>query len=383
MCRETLRKTVLDKFNEKYKWKCEAIEDLYNHLKRNTKDILEYNELINDLKICDPAVGSGHFLVSALNELIAIKSELGILADYAGKTLPVKVTVENDELIVIYGEQIYEYSTPTSKSSESEIQRIQKALFHEKELIIEHCLFGVDLNGNSVKICRLRLWIELLKNAYYTKESNYQELETLPNIDINIKRGNSLMSRFDLNSDLSTVFKQQKFYYNTYRLAVESYKTAPSKKAKQDLMSFINEIKEQFKTVFYSNDPLQKKLNLFQGQRLLLNEDMDLFGKKIRNENEVVTEKKRLDILIEQITQQIKDIKENKTYINAFEWRFEFPEVLNSGGDFEGFDVIIANPPYIQHRNWLTLVITLKKITKFIQEPPILVLISLRNLLVF
>ncbi|MFW5701217.1 MAG: Eco57I restriction-modification methylase domain-containing protein, partial [Cyclobacteriaceae bacterium] len=76
-------------------------------------------------------------------------------------------------------------------------QRIQETLFHEKQTIIENCLFGVDINPNSVKICRLRLWIELLKNAYY--KNGTEELETLPNIDINIKCGNSLISRFDLN----------------------------------------------------------------------------------------------------------------------------------------------------------------------------------------
>ncbi|WP_293079019.1 hypothetical protein [Okeania sp. SIO3B5] len=48
-----------------------------------------------------------------------------------------------------------------------ERQRVQETLFHEKQTIIENCLFGVDINPNSVKICQLRLWIELLKNAYY------------------------------------------------------------------------------------------------------------------------------------------------------------------------------------------------------------------------
>ncbi|GAJ18519.1 unnamed protein product, partial [marine sediment metagenome] len=81
-------------------------------------------------------------------------------------------------------------------------QRIQETLFHEKQTIIENCLFGVDINPNSVKICRLRLWIELLKNAYYKPETNYTELETLPNIDINIKCGNSLISRYPLDADI-------------------------------------------------------------------------------------------------------------------------------------------------------------------------------------
>ena len=65
----------------------------------------------------------------------------------------------------------------------------------------------MDINPNSVKICRLRLWIELLKNAYY---KNGTELETLPNIDINIKCGNSLVSRFSIDSDLSEALKKSK-----------------------------------------------------------------------------------------------------------------------------------------------------------------------------
>ncbi len=347
MCRETIRRSVLQKFNETYSWNCDSFESIYNYLKRNPTDILEYNKVIDDLKICDPSVGSGHFLVSALNELIAIKSELGILADKTGKVLPISIVIENDDLIAVLDDQIFEYKAPNAKFGANDNQRIQETLFHEKEKIIEHCLFGVDINGNSVKICRLRLWIELLKNAYYTSKSDYTKLETLPNIDINIKRGNSLVSRFDLDADLTTVFKQQKFNYDTYRLAVESYKTAPTKAAKNGLLEFINEIKSQFKTVFYNNDPLNKKLSTLRGQRELLNQDMDLFGKIIRNEKEVETEKKRLDISIAQTEQKIQDIKTNVFYKNAFEWRFEFPEVMDKNGNFVGFDILIGNPPYI------------------------------------
>ena len=93
-------------------------------------------------------------------------------------------------------------------------------MFHEKVTIIENCLFGVDINPNSVNICRLRLWIELLKNAYYTKESNYTELETLPNIDINIKQGNSLISRFKLETDLKKALKTIKYSIEDYKMFV-------------------------------------------------------------------------------------------------------------------------------------------------------------------
>ena len=160
MCRETIRKAVVQKFNEAKKWNCKDIEELYDKI----EDRKEANKIVNSIKICDPAVGSGHFLVSALNEMIAVKNDLKILQDRDGKRLKeYQVEVVNDELIVTDEEgELFEYN-PTNKES----QRIQEMLFHEKQTIIENCLFGVDINSNSVKICRLRLWIELLKNAYY------------------------------------------------------------------------------------------------------------------------------------------------------------------------------------------------------------------------
>ena len=191
MCRETIRKAVVQKFNDTKQWKCKDIHELYDKI----EDRQEANTIVNSIKICDPAVGSGHFLVSSLNEMIAVKNDLKILQDRTGKRLKeYEVEVVNDELAITDEEgELFEYN-PTSKES----QRIQETLFHEKQTIIENCLFGVDINPNSVKICRLRLWIELLKNAYY---KNSTELETLPNIDINIKCGNSLVSRFAMDAD--------------------------------------------------------------------------------------------------------------------------------------------------------------------------------------
>ncbi len=200
MCRETIRKAVVQKFNEIKNWQCQSIEDLYDKI----EDRKEANQIVNSIKICDPAVGSGHFLVSALNEMIAVKNDLKILQDRTGKRLKeYQVEVVNDELIVTEDGELFEYNPKNHES-----QRIQETLFHEKQTIIENCLFGVDINPNSVKICRLRLWIELLKNAYY---KNATELETLPNIDINIKCGNSLISRFGIDEDLSQALKKSKW----------------------------------------------------------------------------------------------------------------------------------------------------------------------------
>ncbi|MBL0327025.1 MAG: hypothetical protein IPP61_17995 [Cytophagaceae bacterium] len=246
---------IVDKFNEALSGKDDKLFDKFDDVKNytsrhfKTDEVLKANEIVNSLHICDPAVGSGHFLVSALNEIIAIKSELGILADEKGNNLSgYEIDIVNDELIITDQQgNLVEYKINNGKPINKEIQRLQKTLFHEKQTIIENCLFGVDINPKSVLICRLRLWIELLKNAYY-KESDYKELETLPNIDINIKCGNSLLSRFPLDADLSKALKSIKYDIKAYRGFVNDYKNEKNREVKRGLQQIIDAIKTDFKT---------------------------------------------------------------------------------------------------------------------------------------
>ncbi len=345
MCRETIRRSVIDKFNATKGWNCTTLADVYDKI----EDRNEANTIVNSIKICDLAVGSGHFLVSALNEMIAIKNDLKILQDRDGKRLKeYHVEVENDELIITDEDgELFEYK-PTNQES----QRIQETLFHEKQTIIENCLFGVDINPNSVKICRLRLWIELLKNAYY---KNTTELETLPNIDINIKCGNSLVSRYAMDADLKQALKRSKWTIDSYRLAISTYRTTNNKSVKREMEHLILKIKQDFTSEIRKNDPLKTRLdklanelyNKFTGNFLFeahqqygeTNKEMD---KRRKNERE------KLEKEISEISTKIDEIKGNRIFENAFEWRFEFPEVLDDNGNFVGFDVVLGNPPYIR-----------------------------------
>ncbi|CAD5934287.1 class I SAM-dependent DNA methyltransferase [Planktothrix agardhii] len=341
MCRETLRKAVVQKFNEIKSWNCQTLDDLYDKIEDRT----EANRIINSLKICDPAVGSGHFLVSALNEIIAIKNDLKILQDQTGKRLKeYQIVVENDELIIT--DEDHQPFTYTPKNPES--QRIQETLFHEKQTIIENCLLGVDINPNSVKICRLRLWIELLKNAYYKADSNYTELETLPNIDINIKCGNSLISRFPLDADLKPALKKSGIDIETYQNAVQTYRHAENKQQKRDMEKLINSIKSNFKTTLQGIDPRKTKLRQLEGEVYNLENQLSLF-EETKTEQKA-REKKviKLNNEIDKLRVEIEEIESGKIYENAFEWRFEFPEILDDDGNFIGFDVVIGNPPYIR-----------------------------------
>ena len=342
MCREAVANSVLTKFNNFYNWNCTSVADLYNKI----DDISQANQLINSITICDPAVGSGHFLVSALNELIRLKYELGILVDSEGKRIKKSdytLSIENDELIVTDAENnLFEYN-PLNEES----RRIQETLFKEKKIIIENCLFGVDINPNSVKICRLRLWIELLKNAYYTAESDYKQLETLPNIDINIKCGNSLLHRFDLTDSIKSVLKETGISISQYRNAVSKYKNAQDKAEKWELDSMIAEIKSKLTTEIGAKDPKKLKLNKRKAELMnLLAPQLFEMSKKEQKDWQ-----KRVDTVKKEIAElesYFEEINSNKIYLGAFEWRIEFPEVLDADGNFIGFDCVIGNPPYIQ-----------------------------------
>ena len=365
MNRETIRKTVLQKFKTLPKFKTLSN---FDELKDKIEDRNEANKIINSIKICDPAVGSGHFLVSALNEIIAIKSELGILQYRNGNRIKnYKTEIINDELIITDKdtEEIFEYTLNQKNNPIDYKQELQEALFHEKETIIENCLFGVDINPNSVNICRLRLWIELLKNSYYRVKTLHAtsllELQTLPNIDINIKTGNSLISQFTLNGNgnanvethgsasraslRGASVKKMRLMTEKYKEQVIIYKATNDKATKEKAQNKIEELKKQFSDFSNPNDEdykiLQKKktelLEIQNRNPFLMTED----DRKIWKHNLDILPKKILE-LEEKYEKKLKTI-----YLKAFEWRFEFPEALDINGKFEGFDIIVGNPPYI------------------------------------
>lgn len=302
ICHKTLRRAVLDKFNETYNdWDCKDFHELRLHIGGKIDARIKANDVVNSLKICDPAVGSGHFLVSALNELIAIKSELGILMDKQERPLPIEdyeVRVENDELCISNAYDMRFVYKPADKRS----QQIQEALFEEKRAIIENCLFGVDLNPKSVDICQLRLWIELLKNAYYYKEGSERVLQTLPNIDINIKNGNSLAANHPVCIGKKiTSGKGRTKLVAEYKEKVREYKKCRSKELKGKLNKKIKELKLKLLPIV--------QLDAFSSNKYI--------------------------------------VSRSKTMRHALEWMIEFPEVLDEDGVFQGFDVIVGNPPYI------------------------------------
>ncbi|GAA7405360.1 class I SAM-dependent DNA methyltransferase [Helicobacter pylori] len=363
MCKESISKIVLDKFNQKYNIECEKLDELKNYLKNDSykeDKRKEYLQVLLTLRVCDPAVGSGHFLVSALNEMVRVAYELGLIT-----SLPLDATLEleNDEILIKISNKPFIYKRPSSEQEQS--HQIQKELFELKKSIIENCLFGVDINPNSCEITKLRLWIELLKYSYYIFEEgkNTNALETLPNIDINIKCANSLISRFSLHDDLKKIpnIKQK---IQEYKDLVAQYKDPnplyPLNKA--DLINKIQDLKTTFSLTL--KDPKTKaelekaiekhikKYNFFALDDKSLLDGLNYFIPNLfgalklspKEEEEAFASYGRIRAL----RKKLDDALSGGEYHNAFEWRFEFPEVLDDEGNFLGFDCIIGNPPYIR-----------------------------------
>ncbi|WQZ64449.1 class I SAM-dependent DNA methyltransferase [Helicobacter pylori] len=365
MCKESITPIVLDKFNATYQWDCENLKALRGKIDRNfsKEKAKEYLNTLLTLRICDPAVGSGHFLVSALNEMVLIAYELGLIASLYRYDLK----LENDEIIIHTPEnKVFNYTIPHRENDPH--HQIQKELFELKKDIIENCLFGVDINPNSCEITKLRLWIELLKYSYYIfeKGKNTNALETLPNIDINIKCANSLISRFNLNDDLKKIpnIKQK---IQEYKDLVAQYKDPnplyPLNKA--DLINKIQDLKNTFSLTL--KDPKTKaelekaiekhikKYNFFALDDKSLLDGLNYFIPSLfgtlklspKEEEEAFASYGRIRAL----RKKLDDALSGGEYHKAFEWRFEFPEVLDDEGDFLGFDCLIGNPPYIRQEH--------------------------------
>ncbi|EAI5839834.1 class I SAM-dependent DNA methyltransferase [Campylobacter coli] len=363
MCKESITKVVLDKFNAQFDLDAKNISELRKSLRKEDKKAQK--ELLNSIKICDPAVGSGHFLVSALNVMLSIYDELNLFDE------EFYLEVQNDEILITnHKGEFIEYKRPSTPKDKAHL--IQQELFHTKKDIIENNLFGVDINPNSCEITKLRLWIELLKHSFYQSfdDENYHDLKTLPNIDINIKCGNSLVSYFETGKSLSH-YPNIKERMGKYKRIVKDYKEG-FYTDKSRINQEIKNLKISFKNFCFA-DKFKKEMKSF-------NDKCEKYSKKYGNFLAVDDENLKFfvsanltlfDFDEKEATKEFANLKKEYDNIfnlesnHPFEWRFEFPEILDDDGNFKGFDLIIGNPPYIKEAENKELFTNTKKLRTY------------------
>lgn len=280
MVRDLVRRVALNRFNQQFGWHCPDIPALRLHLDRVNP--AEANAGLNNLRLVDPAAGSGRLLVSALNEIILLKSELGILIDRVGNPLRhLGLSVENDELML----DEPEWGQPN----------VRETLFREKQTLMQTCLFGVDRSPVAIQLCRLRFWLELLKD--HDPAFGPWPLEQGGN-SLNIRQGDALVSRYEIGLRTESL-----------RKATRREKSREQAKIRQ----LEAKLTETALTFDFVEQPNQQQ-----------------------------------ELLAELIALKADLAEKEAVFLEAFEWQTAFPAVLDKDGNFDGFDGVLSQPPVLR-----------------------------------
>ena len=272
-----------------------AIDDVLRYLtSKNAPTIEKILEKINEIKVLDPAVGSGHFLTAALSTILRVKISLLHL-----------ITPE-----------------------EEEIDR-----YHLKKEIIAHNLFGVDIDEHAVEIARLRLWLSLIEDV-----SNVEHIDTLPNVDYNVVSGDSLIGM--LNDDLTI--------HPLINLLEDEYVKGTLDTLGVFYPTHINAVKELLEkrtivSVLAAYEELKGIYVIESGERAV---KMRGIIEKIRDKLYEVINGAYIAYLSELSKRKKKKLKSEKltnlSHKKLFHWNVDFGDVLKNGG----FDAVVGNPPY-------------------------------------
>ena len=314
MCSESVIAYLSEKSGIKEKIIRKFVENLDDE---NIPEEIEENKrlllkLIENVKICDPAIGSGAFPMGMLNLLLRIR-------------------------LALY---------PRKNKDANEIARLKKD-------IIQNNIYGVDIEKGAIDIARLRFWLSIVVNS--------DEPEPLPNFDYKFMQGNSLISTFDghyvemslentktgKGERVSAGITVQKNLNELVDLRQEFYSLSGKEKYNKEI-----EIKkltlDTLKSIF-SADLASLQVNC-PAQTSFLSAPNNKVQKEIdenkRQQKEISSLIKKIDELATALYYSGATYAERaKTDINFFDWKFCFSDVVMERG---GFDIVIGNPPYIQ-----------------------------------
>ena len=278
------------------------------------------DKILSDIKVVDPACGSGAFLVGMLQEIVKARQVLQMFTDDS---------------------QVDEY--------------------HLKKETIQNCIYGVDIDPGAVEIAKLRLWLSLVVDY------SLEEIEPLPNLDYKIMQGNSLLEELVLGDTSIKLFNnqassrkrgvnkqefqeifQEKLSLGGQKIHEES-KEKLLEKYKKLQINFFNE----------SDHTLKKKI-----KEQLTRIETDLIEQSVKSEIEQLDSqnkglgnyiipglgmtKKDAEKFQKNLSKQAQIMKVLDEFKKSgvkpfFLWRLHFADVFENRG---GFDIVIANPPY-------------------------------------
>ena len=288
-------------------------DDVRNMVKRKDIDNLTLEQiklidrLIDNVKICDPAIGSGAFPMGLLLEIYSLK-----------------------ELIA------YKFG-------------LEWKPYQVKENIIQKSIYGVDIEKGAVDIARLRFWLSLVVDEDKPKP--------LPNLDYKIVVGNSLVSKFDgeiveIEWTRTKVGPSGEIYVNNIQRLLKEL-TEKQKQyfdsANSNKKKLSNEIK-YLKIELLINQISLNRLIYINNNQEVLDSGFGLSAKEKAKNAEILLTIANFDNIIKDLSK----LRANpKLEFNHFDWKLDFPEILNQYliNDNGGFDIVVANPPYLKERD--------------------------------
>ena len=303
----------------------------------NANETQKLVELIESVRIVDPAVGSGAFPMGTLNRMVFILNKID-----PGNKLWEQAQLEAAEAIP--DQQVRR----DIKKRIEEFFKTKGADYGRKLYLIQKCIYGVDSQKIAVEITKLRFFISLLVDEEIDESQPNWGIQPLPNLDFKIMQGDSLISEFlgidfdkgslkqaqtkmirDAEDDLIDEFEQRKIKFqnepdrnkkSTFKdeiedLMIKILKTRIQKQ-KTDSSRRIKEIKEKYATI----------------------------PDKERRE-EIVAEETRKIYEGADVEKQFREFTSKNRTRPFFPWKLYFAEVFKQGG----FDIVTANPPYVRY----------------------------------
>lgn len=314
MCKESLIQYLNNSFDESVN----VALFIRNHIvseKLAIKDnAVLLNELLDNIKVCDPAIGSGAFPIGMLQEIFEAKKF------------------------------IYPYLKTNKEFNPAQV----------KKDIIQKSIYGVDLEKGAVDIAQLRFWLALVVDE--------ENPHPLPNLDYKIMQGNSLLESFegidlskaalfeepkvriiepDLFHEPETVYGFTDKNRNDIKELVSSYFKVEDKNEKSEIRKRIDKI---------VTEHIDKSLEGYENQLLI---EIAGLEETLKRHKEFLRKSDKTEKEIEKRKKQLEQKGEARKKLLAFEhtderpyflWHLFFMDVFEKGG----FDVIIGNPPYIQ-----------------------------------
>lgn len=244
----------------------------------------EIDQRLEEIKICDPAIGSAAFPVGMMNEIVRLRDTLTTYIE----------------------------------------DKSERSIYDLKRHTIQNSLYGVDIDLGATEIAKLRLWLSLVVD-----EEDIKQIKPLPNLDYKIMQGNSLVellspallarSTDKERNDLIDQLNESKNDY--FNLSDRSSKNQKRKEINSLIQTLVNyDVKKEKDRIFEKIVGKKNQIKLFSfGPDQQSFDDLDI-SKEVEKAN------------------KLKDISS----YDHFEWHLNFNEIFENGG----FDVVIGNPPY-------------------------------------